>query len=243
VSGVTTGDSLTVQWATTSSGEPVSLCILQQVPGIGQERCFEDLPADGEQTIAITEPFDGPLVLTLKLGAGDNPRTAIRTVTWKCDHRWVFDTGMDLCPAEDPLVTTAAAQPFERGWMLYLVDPGLYIILTGDPDAADAAGQPYYLLADPLEITSDTAQDVIPPDGLYAPESGFGLVWRGDATGGGFQDVLGWALEPEFNYTATFQCDNARSQWRFCYVTNARGWPVALHPLGTWKPLAQPLTP
>ena len=236
-SGVTTGDVLTVRWSTTSPGEPVVLCILQPIPGMGQERCLEGLAESGERTVEITEQVDGPLVLTLTVGSGDSPLTAVRRVTWDCSYRWDFDTGMDLCPARDAIITTAAAQPFERGWMFYLIDPGLYIILTSDPEPADSDGQPYYLLADPLNVTQDTSQGVIPPEGLYAPESGFGLVWRGDASGGGYQDVLGWALEREFNFTATFQCDNARSQWRFCYVTDTQGRPLVLHPLGTWKPL------
>jgi len=237
MSGVTTGDDLTVRWSTASSGEPVVLCILQQIPGIGQERCLEGLAEYGERTVEITEQFDGPLILTLKVGSGDSPLTANQKVTWDCSHRWDFDTGMDLCPAQDAIITTAAAQPFEHGWMFYLVDPGLYIILTGDLDAAAIDGQPYYLLADPLNITQDTSQDSTAPEGLYAPESGFGLVWRGDASGGGYQDVLGWALAPEFNFTATFQCDNAQSQWRFCYITDTQGRPIERHPLGTWTPL------
>jgi hypothetical protein len=126
--------------------------------------------------------------------------------------------------------------------MIYLEDPGLYVILTGEPDASDLSGEPYYLQADPLEVMQDTSGEVDPPEGLYAPESGFGLVWRGDASRG-FQDELGWALEPEYNYTATFQCDNASSQWRFCYLTDARDRSIELHPLGNWKPLDQPLAP
>jgi len=35
-----------------------------------------------------------------------------------------------------------------------------------------------------------------PPPGLYAPQSGFGLVWCGDVAGSpGYRERLGWALD------------------------------------------------
>jgi len=59
---------------------------------------------------------------------------------------------------------------------------------------------------DPLEIIRDTSAEVIPPAGLYAPVSGFGLIWRGDVSQSpGYREVLGWALGPEFGYDTIFE--------------------------------------
>ncbi len=44
------------------------------------------------------------------------------------------------------------------------------------------------------------------PAGYFEPVSGFGLIWRGEVKGS--EDVrehLGWALEPEFGFEATYQ--------------------------------------
>ncbi len=89
-----------------------------------------------------------------------------------------------------------------------------------------------YWLYDPLTITDDTEAEVTAPEGLYAPISGFGLVWRGDVERGGYQDILGWGTGAEFGYTATFQCDVSASRWRFCYVTVPGGRTLVLHPNG-----------
>jgi hypothetical protein len=74
--GVTTGDEVSVSWATTAPDGVVALCILQAIPGIGQERCLEDLAESGERSVSITESLDGPLILMLKVGSGDDPLTA-----------------------------------------------------------------------------------------------------------------------------------------------------------------------
>ena len=95
------------------------------------------------------------------------------------------------------------------------------------------------ILVDPLEITRDTSGDVQAPAGLYAPQSGFGLVWRGDVAGSpGYREQLGWALEPEFGYEAALQCDDARPSggrsWQTCYLQGPDGEVIVLRALGGW---------
>jgi hypothetical protein len=92
---------------------------------------------------------------------------------------------------------------------------------------------------DPLNIVQDTSAEVQAPEGFYAPESGFGYVWRGDIGGSaGYQDNLGWALAPEFGYQTIFQCDNSLPSggrsWQFCHLLGPDGEIIVLHPLGGW---------
>lgn len=222
-------DTITATWST--SGGAVRLCLVQLIPGVNTEECFDDLPAEGTYTAEITDPVEGTLHVYLHVGDDQpNPVFDSRPVSFDCTYPWFTTPEVDLCPATAPIESAAAAQRFENGLMLYLSDPGLYITLFTAGNSP-----PYWLLADPLNVTRDTSGEVTAPEGLYAPESGFGLVWRGDVEGAsGYRDALGWATAPEYGFTATYQCDRATSQWRFCYVTHPGGRVAVLHPLGTW---------
>jgi hypothetical protein len=222
------GDTITATWSV--SGDDVRLCLMQ--PGVESEECVTDLPPEGSHAVTITDPVEGKLSVSLYVNASQPDAVAeTRWVDFGCTYQWFTTPEVDLCPAMASIESPAAAQHFEGGWMLYLSDPGLYITLL-TPGGAEA---PYRLLADPLNILRDTSGEVTPPEGLYAPESGFGLVWRGDVEGSeGYREALGWATAPEFGYTAAYQCDRSASQWQFCYVTHPGGRVIVLHPLGRW---------
>jgi hypothetical protein len=221
------GDTITARWST--AGGDVRLCLMP--PGVGSEECVPGLPPEGSHAVTITDPVEGKLAVSLYVNASQPDAVAeTRWVDFGCTYEWFTTPEVDLCPATARIESPAAAQHFEGGWMLYLSDPGLYITLFtlgNEP--------PYRLLADPLNILRDTSGEVTPPEGLYAPESGFGLVWRGDVEGSeGYREALGWATAPEFGYTAAYQCDRSASQWQFCYVTHPGGRVIVLHPLGRW---------
>lgn len=99
-------------------------------------------------------------------------------------------------------------------------------------------------ISDPLEILRDTRSEISPPEGFYAPESGFGLVWRGDVKDSpGYRESLGWAIGPEFGYEAIYQCDTALPSggrsWRFCYLKRPDDRVIVFHPLGGWYLLGE----
>lgn len=99
-------------------------------------------------------------------------------------------------------------------------------------------------IRDPLDIIGDTSAEIHPPAGLYAPVSGFGLIWRGDvANSPGYRETLGWALAPEFGYEALFQCDDAPPSggrsWQACYLLGPDGELFFFHPLGGWTILQE----
>jgi hypothetical protein len=162
-----------------------------------------------------------------------------------CEVEWFFpgEPQIGVCPT-GAIHSFAAAQHFERGTMIWLKQLGRYVIL----DEAilydqDVRRQVFYV-HDPLEITRDTSAEIVPPAGLHAPESGFGLVWRGDASQSpGYSQALGWALAPEFGYEAIFQCDDARPSggrsWQTCYLKGPEGEVIVFHPLGGWHLLGE----
>ena len=44
--------------------------------------------------------------------------------------------------------------------------------------------------------------EIIPPEGLYQPERGFGKLWRENPE---VRDAIGWALEPELGHTTRYE--------------------------------------
>ena len=123
--------------------------------------------------------------------------------------------------------------------MIWIEELGRYIMLEeAHLDVDDGRGCVTYL-HDPLDITRDTSAGVTAPDGRYAPASGFGLVWRGDAAASpGFRDTLGWALAPEVGYDAILQCDDALPSggrsWQTCVLQGPESEIILLDPLGRW---------
>jgi hypothetical protein len=167
------------------------------------------------------------------------------SVALKCDGMWFYsrEPQAGICPLE-PLHTYAAAQRFERGLMVWLETPGRYYIFVDERVVAGEWRKRLEIIDDPLTITGDTSPGIEAPLGLYAPVSGFGLVWRGDTEQStGYRQVLGWALEAEFGYEAILQCDNALPSggrsWQTCYLKGPGNEVLALHPLGAWHVLGE----
>jgi hypothetical protein len=129
-------------------------------------------------------------------------------------------------------------------WHVEFIKLGRYVILEETLLYEGDVRKGVDYIHDPLEITRDTLSEIDSPEGLYAPESGFGLVWRGDVRDSpGYRESLGWALAPEFGYEAIFQCDNAPPSggrdWRFCYLRGPNSEVIVFHPLGGWYLLGE----
>jgi hypothetical protein len=167
------------------------------------------------------------------------------TVAIKCERTWFFsdEPQAGICPRE-PVDTHAAIQRFERGTMFWLQALGRYVILVATPEVEGGMQGRVTYVSDPLDIVEDTSSSVQAPEGLYPPQSGFGLVWRGDVRGvPGLRDDLGWALAPESGYEATWQCDDAHPSggrsWQTCYLEGPKGDVYVLDPLERWYVLGQ----
>jgi hypothetical protein len=210
--------------------------------------CWQ-VPLSGTSTFTIPSAASEFQSIDFTLTAeSTGPRASVATqvsVALKCSGTWFYtnEPQSGICPLE-ALYTYAAAQRFERGLMVWLERPGRYYIVVDEQVVAGEQRKRLDIISDPLTITGDTSQGIEAPSGLYAPVSGFGLVWRGDIEQStGYRQVLGWALEPEFGYEAVLQCDNALPSggrsWQTCYLKGPGAEVLVLHPLDGWYVLSE----
>ncbi len=86
-----------------------------------------------------------------------------------------------------------AEQVFEHGrmfWIRHLRQ--VWVMAAG----ADENSGDWFCFNDAFqEGDPETDPSLVPPEGLYQPKRGFGLIWREKE---GVRDRLGWALTPEF---------------------------------------------
>ena len=236
------GETVTLSWE--AKGEKASICPSARYILFTNDDCWP-VPVSGSAEFTIPPAAASfprvDFTLTVETTAPAAIATGQASVALKCALTWFFsdEPQAAICPLK-PLHTYAAAQRFQRGAMIWLEEPGRYYILQDAPLDEDAERSKLDLITDPLEITDDTSSQFEAPEGLYAPASGFGLVWRGDvAQSQGFYEQLGWGLEPESGYDAVLQCDNAAPSggrsWQTCYLKGPGGEVIVLHPLGGWQ--------
>jgi hypothetical protein len=240
------GDTVTLNWS--ASGESATICPSARYVLFTSGDC-RAVPLSGSMDFTIPSEAAGfsyvSFLLTVASTGSPTPAVQEISVALKCQLTWFFSDEplAGVCPTE-PISTYAAAQSFERGKMIWLEQPGHYIILEEALMFEGEERKHIYHIYDPLEIVGDTSGDVHPPDGLFAPVSGFGLVWRGDVSSSpGFRETLGWALAPEVGYDAVFQCDDAQPSggrsWQSCYLKGPQGEIIFFHPLGGWTLLQE----
>lgn len=168
------------------------------------------------------------------------PRLFLPVVTNSCHLAWFFSgpAPEGVCP-RDGLPSWAAAQYFERGTMIWLQTPGRHYVLEDTFLTSELEKRSLTVVSDPLDIWQDSSDQYLAPPGYYAPESGFGYVWRGDVVGvPNFSDRLGWAPAPEFGYDTVLQCDEVPPSggmiWQTCYLKAPDGRIIVLPPQGGW---------
>ena len=241
------GDRVTLRWE--ARGDRATICPSARYILFTSDDCWQvPLSGTAEFTIpAAAASFPRvDFILTVETAAPAATVTGQASVALKCALTWFFsdEPQAGICPLE-PTRSYAAAQRFQQGTTIWLEEPGRYYILQDTPLYEDAERNKLDLINDPLEITGDTSSRFQPPQDLYAPVSGFGLVWRGDvAQSPGFHEQLGWGLAPEFGYDAILQCDNAAPSggrsWQTCYLKGPEGEVIMLHPLGGWQLWSEP---
>lgn len=241
------GQAVTLSWQV-KGGQP-TLCPTARYVLFTPDDC-QPVPVSGSLSFIIPAAAEGfpyvSFVLTVRpAGVGDAAVGQV-SVALNCDRTWFFsdEPQAGICPRE-AVYTAAAAQHFQQGTMVWLAEPGRYYVLQDRPVDEGESRRAVDIISDPLDITGDTSAGVKPPPGLHAPQSGFGLVWRGDvAQSQGYRKELGWALGPEFGYDGVLQCDDARPSggrsWQTCYLLGPDGEVIVLHPLGGWSLLGEP---
>jgi hypothetical protein len=104
------------------------------------------------------------------------------------------------CP-ETAIASDAAEQHFERGTMVWVKEQEtIYVLFEDVPPGSELASRLFADEWDPSQPDHDPS--LVPPDGLYQPVRGFGLVWRQNPE---VRERLGWAVDQETAFVTTEQ--------------------------------------
>jgi hypothetical protein len=235
------GNTVTLTWK--ADGKRATLCPSARYVLFTRDEC-RPVDLSGSMTFTVPANVAGnrtiDFLLTVEGEEGSTPEVWQTSVAMKCATTWFFsdEPQAGVCP-RTPIHTAAAMQRFERGTMIWLEQLGRTLILQEAPIVEGDIRKRADVLHDPLQVIREPAATAQPPEGLYAPEGRFGLVWRGDVEGSpGYREALGWALAPEHTYEGLYQCDDARPSggysWQMCYLEGPEGEVYTLHPLGGW---------
>ena len=152
---------------------------------------------------------------------------------------WFFADPPARCPESEPVQSLAAAQFFERGFMIWTETPDQFFIFFDERfvENGDDLLKKFERILVPYEFAEESVSADAPPAGLESPVSGFGKLWRGELTGpmdDTVQERLGWAVGAEFNYDAAYQCEmRTHPQGWTCYLLAADGRILELRPAST----------
>ncbi|MBZ0306009.1 MAG: hypothetical protein K8I82_08080 [Anaerolineae bacterium] len=118
-----------------------------------------------------------------------------------CPYAWFFSPAPPNCPFTEVVMTQAAFQAMQNGFMIW-TQSGLTIYV-----AFNDSRFPAWIVAPDTFVESEPEVDfnLQIPQGLLQPRRGFGKLWRGDKP---LQERLGWATTAELGYTASVQTDS-----------------------------------
>lgn len=232
------GDKLSVQWQTT--GDQSALCAYTLTPQGPVERPNEcsDVSSQGSKTLTITENDLAWSGLLLRTTRGKDTARGLAPLTLGCHglRDWFFTPSPPTCPQAPAITTSAAAQPFEHGLMLWLKQPDAFYVFF---DSDKPSGM-FQFVSAPYNFTPGASPDnrvsETPPAGMFEPVSGFGQIWRGEIVGmDNLRARLGWATAPEAPFETSSQCELANSAFNLwsCFLRRPDGKVLHLHPDST----------
>ncbi|GIK55905.1 MAG: hypothetical protein BroJett015_15680 [Chloroflexota bacterium] len=210
------GDTIELSWVTANA---VTVTLYHLLP-TGQLGQFWDVAAVGSMPYTISEAARNVERFML-FAAGENEPYASATVEiiLTCPHPWFFAPAPDICAQDAALLSPAAEQQFEHGWLIWVGEEDLIYVLYED-DVFSPKWQAFTDEWDPGDPVSDTT--IIPPDGFYQPLRGFGLVWREQPF---VRDRLGWAVVEEVGGdTAVQRTSYARYNHTYIRALDADIW-------------------
>jgi len=190
------GDTIELSWETQHA---VSVTLYHLLP-TGQLGQFWNVPLTGTMPYTISESARN-LERFMLFASGESEPYASATVEIEltCPFTWYFAPAPDICPQDAPLLSPAAEQQFEHGWMIWVgAEDHIYVLYEDDQYSPKWQG-----LIDawePGDPISDTT--IIPPPGYFQPVRGFGLVWREAPF---VRERLGWAVALEAAYDTAVQ--------------------------------------
>lgn len=174
------------------------------------------------ETLAPTEP---PTPTALVEGLGTRLGTPDPSPDCPEHYPWFFENTAAEC-ADFVLNTWTVWQPFERGVMVWMQERGRTFVLVDD----GSLFKPFHVVVDTQGLPfPEPDPSIMPPEGLYQPERGFALFWRGLAAGSEWvRGALGWATAPESAYSGLWQCNRAAGDGARCYFIGPRDEIVSL---------------
>ncbi len=228
------GDTIQLSWAATGG-------ILTLYRFGGEDRL---IPLDLDPPLAGSLPFvldatargDVSFVLEVRAQPGDEDRLDSRLVSVRIEapcEGWYFSDPPEVCADGPAMAGASAYQRFQRGLMIWFGPGRTIYLLYDDPPAWQALNDQF------TEGQPESDPDLQPPDGLYQPVRGFGLVWRTGTSPGGkaIRDAIGWAVELEVEFQSRLQCDGLpEGESTTCYLEGPDGTLLVLPNSGPWHP-------
>lgn len=151
------------------------------------------------------------------------------TVSVYCPQPFFFGEG-DGCPTGAAQQINATFQAFEGGNMIWRPDTGEIYVFYGDGLVAYFLAQDYTSLPEPQVAEA-------PPLDRQIPSGGFGKVW---ANAPGVRSKLGWALQAEQGYSATYQAVSPTRDPQppyYFYLTMPEGGLIIGAGSRSWQPV------
>jgi hypothetical protein len=206
------GGNVTLTWEVTE-GQTV-ICPMANLQ-YAKEECFE-VPLSGTQVVTTAKDAT---VYEFALEVRDSgPGWIDRRSEYVCVDvsDWVVQNPPYMCAAAPPIYSRAVAQRFEHGVMIWVEDVNHYIAFF---DSGDDRAATFTSFFGPLELKPGTSVDNrvgdVPP-GYFEPVGDFGLIWRGEVEEGeSLRSILGWALEPRFEFETVYQ-RGIETIWHYC---------------------------
>jgi hypothetical protein len=105
----------------------------------------------------------------------------------------------DLRPTATTGQIAVAEEVFERGRMFYIqpLDQIWVMVVSGEGEGD------WSIYPDTFEEgDAEVDPSLVPPEGMYQPERGFGKLWRENPD---VREALGWGVTPEFGYNSDYR--------------------------------------
>lgn len=210
------GETIWLNWET----EHATAVTLYHLMPTGQFGQFWNVSATGTMSYTIHESTRN--YERFILYASNEIATASSSIELPltCPHTWFFAPEPDICPQDAPLISAAAEQRFEHGWMIWVGEEDRIYVLYDD----DQFSPKWDSFIDEWHIgLPEDDPNIIPPTGFYQPKRGFGLVWREQPF---VRDRLGWALTAqEASYeTAVQRTSYAKYNDTFILAADTQIW-------------------
>jgi hypothetical protein len=209
------GDTVILEWESTGATDAALYHLLPT----GQLGTYWEVDVSGtfEYEIDAAERNATRFLLVVN-DDGDNSARASLSIPLRCPDTWFFEPAPEGCPAGPAVTSAGAEQHFERGVMIWIEEEGAIFVLFDDGHSPWWRGYPDEW--EPGDPESDP--DIVPPEGLYQPVRGFGLVWRERLD---VRDRLGWATDREAAFdTAVQRTSRAKYNDMFIRALDGTVW-------------------